>query len=139
MDIGSFANFLPRKGGAIISRAERIKREGSPNYPYALPVTAAAAVVILYIPAQFPDSRKYQPLDFLEVVNNDPNNSLTITINNADTYYCPAGTIRTISGDGVALWQVQITNNGAGATGAGLVQLTFKKEALTTDKWVRRL
>jgi len=124
----------PRKG-VIVSRLERVKREGSPNYQYILPATAAAAVVIINVSNQFPDSRKYHPLDSLEIVNNEPNNDLLITINGLDAYYCPAGTIRTIHGKGIALWQVSITNQGAGITTLNLVRLTMKKEAMTIDKW----
>ena len=134
MNIFEMAN-IKRQRGVIVSRLERIKREGSPNYLYALPVTAAAAVVTLNIQQQFPESRKYEPLDSIEIVNNEPANALTITINGLDAYYCPAGTIRHIHGRGIALWQVAITNNGAGATTLGLVQLTLKKEAMTIDKW----
>ena len=128
------ANLIQRKGNINI-RLERIKREGSPNYNYALPLTAPAAIVTLHIPGQFPESRKYQPLDSIEIVNNEPANPLNITINNRDTYYCPAGAIRTIHGRGIALWQLSIENLGVGNTTLGLVQITMKKEAMTVDKW----
>ena len=132
--LGDFANLFARKG-QFTSRVERIKREGSPNYPYNLPATAAAAVVTLSIPTLFPLSRKYQPLDFLEIVNNEAANDLTVTINNADVFYCPSWTIRTIRGKGIALWQVAITNVGGVITTLGLVRLTLKKEAMTIDRW----
>ena len=134
MGLFDIANIQRRKG-VVISRLERIKREGSQWYPYALPVTAAGVIVLLNIGLQFPDSRKYAPLDFMEIVNNDPACPLTITINNQDAFYCPAGTIRTISGKGIALWQVAITNNGGVATTANVIQLNLKKEAMTIDKW----
>ncbi len=130
---------ISRRKGVIISRAERIKREGSPWYPYQLPVTAAGAVVPLYIPDLFPDSRKYQPLDFVEIVNNGVATPITVQINgpSGDIHYIPAGVIRTISGSGIALTQVHITNLGAGATVLGLIRFNFKKEALTIDKWAQ--
>jgi len=128
------------KKGIIISRLERIKREGSPNYVYALPVTAAAAINQIHIPTLFPLSRKYEPLDFLEIVNNSVANPLTIIINGAgnDTWLVPAGTIRTIRGSGVALWQIETVNQGVGATVLNEIILTFKKEAMTIDKWAQR-
>jgi len=134
MGLFDIANIQRRKG-VIVSRLERIKREGSQWYPYALPVTAAGIIVQLDIGLLFPDSRKYAPLDYLEIVNNDPNCALLITINNQDAFYCPAGTIRTIKGKGIALWQVAITNAGAVATTAAVNQFNFKKEAMTIDKW----
>lgn len=130
------ANFQRRKG-VVVTRSERIKREGSPWYLYLLPVTAAGVMVPLHIPDLFPDSRKYQPLDFLEVVNNGVATPITIQINGpaGDSHYIPAGVIRKIGGGGVALWQVEITNNGAGATVLGLIRLNFRKEAMTIDRW----
>ena len=119
----------------IISRLERIKREGSPNYAYVLPATMAGVTVIINIPALFPASRKYEPLDSLEVVNNEAANDLLITLNGTDAYYCPAGTIRTIHGKGIALWQIAITNQGGLVTTLNLVRLTMKKEAMTIDRW----
>jgi len=131
------ANFSQRKG-VVISRVERIKREGSPNYTYLLPVTATTATVTFHVPTQFPLSRKYEPLDSLEIVNNEPVNDLLITINGGDVYECPAGTIRNIHGTGIALWQIAITNSGLVNTTLNLVRLTLKKEAMTIDKWAAR-
>jgi len=134
MNIFDIANIQRRKGVSI-SRIERIKREGSPNYTYLLPVTATTVTVTIHIPTQFPDSNKYQPLDFVEIVNNDAACPLTVTINNADAYSCPIGTIRTIHGQGIALWQVAITNDGGVNTTINRIRLTLKKEAMTIDKW----
>jgi len=134
MNIFEQAN-ISRKKGYIVSRLERVKREGSPNYDYVLPATAAGVTVILSIPTLFPLSRKYEPLDSIEIVNNEATNPLLITINNTDAYGVPAGSIRLIHGRGIALWQVAITNQGAGITTLNLVRLTMKKEAMTIDKW----
>jgi len=49
MGLFDIANIQRRKG-VTISRLERIKREGSPNYEYLLPITAAGAVVHIHIP-----------------------------------------------------------------------------------------
>lgn len=134
MSIFDIANIQRRKG-VYISRLERIKREGSPDYHYNLPVTAAAAVVSLHLPTQFPLSRKYQPLDSMEIVNNEAANPINVVVNGQDNFYCPAGTIRTVHGQGIALWTLAITNLGAGNTTLGLIRFTFKKEAMTIDKW----
>jgi len=131
-------NSITPQKGVIISRQERIKREGSPDYDYNLPATAAGVAVLLYVPAQFPLSRKYEPLDFMQVTNNEANNAITIVINGRDSHYCPAGTITTVHGGGVALWQLQITNNGGLVTTLGLVRIKMKKEAMTIDKWSQK-
>jgi len=136
MGLFDIANISRRKG-YIVSRLERIKREGSPDYHYNLPVTAPAAIDHIYIPTQFPLSRKYEPLDSMEIVNNEAANPLNVVVNGHDAYYCPAGTIRTVHGTGIALWTLDIENLGAGNTTLGLVRFTFKKEPMTIDKWAQ--
>jgi len=121
--------------GTIISRLERIKREGSPPYSYNMPATAAGANQIIDPNVTFPESRKYSPLDYIEIVNNEAANNLQLIINGKDTYYIPAGAVRTIHGKGVALHHLKIVNEGAAATTLGLVRVTLQKEAYTIDKW----
>tara|TARA_Y100000310_G_scaffold343565_1_gene451832 strand:- start:1465 stop:1881 length:417 start_codon:yes stop_codon:yes gene_type:complete len=128
------AKFLRRKG-VVHSRVERIKREGSPNYLYILPATLINVTVTIHVPTQFPLSRKYAPLDWMEIVNNEGANPILVTINNQDSWYCGIGTIRTISGEGVAIWQLAIQNIGTVTTTLGRVRLTLKKQSLTIDKW----
>jgi len=136
MGLFDIANTQRRKG-VVVSRLERIKWEGSPDYHYNLPVTAPAAIDHIYIPTQFPLSRKYEPLDNMEIVNNEVANAINVVVNGHDAYYCPAGTIRKVHGAGVALWTLDIENLGAGNTTLGLIRFTFKKEALTIDKWAQ--
>ncbi len=137
MSIFDIANISKRKG-YIVSRLERIKREGSPDYHYNLPALAAAAIGHIYLPTQFPLSRKYEPLDSMEIVNNSAANPLNVTVNGGqgDTYYCPAGTIRSVHGKGIALWTLDIENLGLVISVLGEIRFTFKKEALTMDKWI---
>ncbi len=129
---------IRRNKGVIVSRLERIKREGSPDYHYNLPITAPAAIAHIYIPTQFPLSRKYEPLDSMEIVNNSVAEPINVVVNGNDAYYCPAGTIRTVHGAGIALWTIAIENLGVGATVLGEIRFTFKKEAMTIDKWSAR-
>lgn len=137
MNLFELANIRPRRG-VTIDRLERIKREGSPPYVWPVPATAAGATSVIYVPTQFPASRKYEPLDSVEIVNNEATNDLTITINGKDRRPSPAGTIRTIHGSGVALWHIAITNDGAAITTLGKIILTLQKEPMTIDKWAAR-
>lgn len=121
----------------IVSRTEKIKREGSPNYTWTPGAIAVGASTSIYVPTQFPASRKYEPLDYIEIVNLETLNSLRVTINNGDTQIIPVSAIRTISGRGVALWHITITNLGAAVTTAGNIICTLKREPMTTDKWVQ--
>ena len=127
-----------RRTGITVSRLQRVKREGSPTYRWTPAVIASGASEVIEVGNQFPDSRKYEPLDAIEVVNNESTNNITLTINGVDSWYIPASTIRTIHGDGVALWHLEITNDGAANTTQGLIVVTLQKEPLTQDKWIRR-
>jgi hypothetical protein len=130
------ANFIRRKG-AIYDRTERIKREGSPPYVWEVPVTAASAESVIYVRDQFAASRKYEPLDSIEVINNESTNDLTLTINGGDTRKVPASSIRTVHGRGVALWHIGITNDGSVNTTLGDIVVTLQKEPMTIDKWAQ--
>ena len=136
MDLKTFASMYARTGkGVVLDRITRIKREGSPVYVWTPGAIAAAATAVIEVNNQFPASRKYAPLDSLEIVNNEAANDITVTINGGDARYCPAGTIRQIHGRGVALHHLTVTNNGAAVTTAGNIVLSLQKEPYTIDKW----
>ena len=134
MNIFDLANISRRKNTYIV-RQERIKREGSPYYTWQVPVTATTATSVIYVPSQFSDSRKYEPLDWIEIANNDTMD-LTLSINNGDSFPVPAGVIRTINN--IALWHVAVTNDGGGNTTLNKITVTMQKQPLTIDKWARR-
>lgn len=117
-------------------RQERIKREGSQYYTWKPGVIATTASSSIFPDIHFPDSKKYSPLDWIEVVNNEPTNDLTLTINSTDSFKVPAKTIRTI--DNIALRHIKVTNDGGGNTTAGLIVITLQKQPMTIDKWSRR-
>lgn len=122
--------------GVLTIRQERIKREGSPYYSYAMPATAAAASVSFDVEHQFPDAMKYKPLTWLEIVNNEASNDLLLVLNGDFTFFVPAGSIRTI--DNQAIWHIKITNNGGAITTLNKVMLTLQKPPLTIDEWARK-
>ncbi len=118
-------------------RQERIKREGSPYYTWIVPVTATTATSPIHVPSQFPQSVKYEPLDWLEIMNNEPANNLTIRINQSESLPVPAGTIRTV--EGKSLWSIDVTNDGGVNTTLGLIVVSLRRQPMTIDKWARRL
>ncbi|GAI27636.1 unnamed protein product, partial [marine sediment metagenome] len=84
----------------------------------------------------FPESKKYEPLDFIELVNNDVVD-VSLAINGQNHFVCLAGTIRTI--EGMPLHEIRITNNDAAtATTTGKIILTLQRQPLTIDKWARQ-
>jgi len=135
MNIGDLANFTRRKDLFTV-RQERIKREGSPYYTWKVPVTAASATSVMNPESQFPEARKYFPLDWLEIANNDAVD-LTLVINSAESIPVPAGTIRTI--DNLAVRFMAVTNDDPAAPSTlGKIIVTLQRQPLTIDKWARR-
>lgn len=116
-------------------RQRRIQREGSPYYTWTMPATAAGAIAAINVGQTFPECRKYQPLDWLEIINNEAANDLTITINNGDSFLVIAKTIRTL--DNIALWHIQVTNGGAAITTLGNIVVTLQRQPITIDQWAR--
>ena len=138
MTLENFFNIanLTRRRDVFTVRQERIKREGSPYYNWNVPATAAGAQSVIGVREEFPQARKYEPLDWIEVVNNEANNVLTLTINGTESFTVPAKSIRTI--DNLALWHITITNNGGVITTLGNIRVTLQKQPMTIDKWAQR-
>lgn len=136
MDLKTFASMYGRTGkGVVLDRLTRIKREGSPVYVWTPGAIAAGATAVIETNNQFPASRKYAPLDSIEIVNNEAANDIMVIINGGDQRYCPAGTIRHIHGRGVALWHIAVRNDGAAVTTAGAIVISLQKEPYTVDRW----
>ena len=125
-----------RQRGIVETRLERIKREGSPYYTWTVPATAAAATAVIEVGSTFPAAKKYQPLDFAEIVNNEAAIDILVTINgNALATLVPAMSIRKISGQ--ALWHIAVTNRGGVNTTLNAIIVTLQKQPITTDRILR--
>ena len=97
---------------------------------------AAAACVVIVPREYWAASRKYEPLDWAEIVNNDVVDVLACW-NGNNTIIVLAGTIRYIEGG--PIHQLRITNNdGAVSTTADKIRITMRREPFTIDKWARR-
>jgi len=115
-------------------RALRIRKEGSPYYRWSPGIIVAAANAYAWLDTQFPDSKKYAPLDWYEIVNNSTKN-LTITINGNQQHLVPASTSR--KDDLTAIRSFNIHNDAAANTADGEVIVTFARQPLTQDKALR--
>ena len=125
-----------RQRGVVVSRIERIKREGSPAYVWNVPATGAGLFSTIGIRETYPQSRKYEPLDSIEIVNNEATNNLQVNINGAAvTFLIPARTIRTIERQ--PIWNITITNLGGIITTLGNIICTMQRAPLTTDRLMR--
>ena len=119
-----------------IVREERIKREGSPYFTYTLPSISAGEYHSLVVGDDIPQSRKYLPLDFIEVTNND-SVSIEFQINEGDTFLVPAGVIKTVTERPIRRIRVK-NKDTTTATIEGKIVLLLQAMPITTDKFVRR-
>jgi hypothetical protein len=123
-----------------LTRLERIKKEGSPYYTWQVPATGPGATSQIDLFTQFPLARKYMPLDWLEIVNNDTVNC-TLLLNGpgGDALAVPAGTSRPIRGH-KSMNQVGVRNDDAAATSTlNLITVTLRREPITVDDVARGL
>ena len=132
------ANIIPKRDWrkTWYTRQERIKKEGSEFFTWAVPATAATATSNINVSAQFPRARKYQPLDFIEVQNNDVVD-VTLIINGNETLPVAAGVIRQV--DNHHLWQIGIRNDDTTVTSVlNAIIVSMRRQAVTIDSWARR-
>lgn len=120
-----------------LTRLERITKEGSPYYTWYVPQTAFGGQSAIDIGQQFPQSRKYQPLDDMEITNNDVVD-LTLILNGQGGEYLnvPAGTVRPVIGK--SLWKIAVRNDDA-ATNSTLNAITIiiRRRPKTADMAAR--
>jgi len=134
-----FKNIIPVYQRIALNRLKRIDEVGSPVYPFNVPVIAAATYIEQDIASQFPAARKYQPLDWTEIINNDTVDlNLYLNGTGGDYYHIPAGTTRIINR--TAVWQYRLTNCDAVTdTTLGKVKISFQRLSLDADEQARRM
>jgi len=119
----------------MLTRLERTKKEGSEYFSWITPVTVAGAISGIEVGNQFPRARKYQPLDWLEVCNNDVVD-ITLIMNGKEFLPVPAGTIRPVSNHPV--WEIAIRNDHAAtSTTLNSITVSLRREPITIDDWAR--
>ena len=123
-------------------RTARAKRGGSPYFTYTPGAINAAANTQIEIATSFPGARKYEPLDYIEIINNEAANQITVSINGSSAsasriFTVPARTMR-IAEDDVQIWTVNVQNDGAGVTTAGNIIIRLKKRPAIIDDVARQ-
>jgi hypothetical protein len=114
---------------------DRARKEGSPLYTYRPGAIVAGATDAREIATQFPAARAYQPLNFIEITNNDVVN-LTLLINSNEQIPVPAGVIKTIKRP--AIWLFAVRNDDAAvASTVDAIIVNVMREAMTSDEAVR--
>lgn len=123
--------------GISLVRQERVLRNGS-EYFTIKPAAISAAEFVIYdidTSSELEAARKYKPLDFLEITNND-DVDIEIQLNFADRFLVPKGCIKTIKNK--AYYSLKVTNKGTVSTTQDKVVLTLQRMPITTDEYIRR-
>ncbi len=118
-------------------RQERILKEGSEYFTIKLPAINAGEFEIYDIDTstQLAAARKYKPLDFIEITNNDTID-VQVILNFQDSFVVPKSVIKTITER--PIYSIKVLNIGASATTVDKIVLTLQRMALTTDQYVRK-
>lgn len=85
--------------------------------------------------AELVNARKYKPLDFVEITNND-SVDIEVTLDFQDTFLIPKGVIKTISER--SFYSLKVKNIGSAATTEGKIVLTLQRMPITTDQYIRK-
>lgn len=112
--------------------------DGSPDYTWAVPVTAAGGtnMSIIEVASEFPASRKYEPLDYVEISNDDTVN-VTLILNGTSFNACPSGSMRIKPFKGIR--QVAVRNDDALVdTTLNQIYVTLRRLPLSADEAARR-
>ena len=117
-------------------RDERMFTEGSPIYSYELPALAAATWTgTLRVWNQWLDARKYEPLDYIEVTNND-SVDLLLQMDTGDPLPIPAGTVRGRIDKPFRSFTIR-NEDAATATTQGKVYVVVQRRPTSIDRWAR--
>jgi len=120
-----------------IVRQQRVLQHGS-EYFTIKPAAIAAGDFIVYdidTSAELEKARKYKPLDFVEITNNDTVD-IELTLNFQDTFLVPKGVIKTISER--PFYSLKIKNIGSAETTVDKIVLTLQRMPITTDQYIRK-
>jgi hypothetical protein len=112
-----------------------VDRRGSPLFPEFHGAIVAAAVVLREVALQFPQARKYEPLDTMTITNNS-DESLTLTMNSEEVALIPART--TVKVSDRPIYTYTLTNISATDTSADEVHVLLQAAPLSADKLARR-
>lgn len=118
-------------------RQQRVLQHGSEYFTIKPPAIDAGDFTIYDIDnsADLVNARKYKPLDFVEVTNND-SVDIELTQDFQDTFLIPKGVIKTISER--SFYSLKVKNIGTAATTEGKIVLTLQRMPITVDQYIRK-
>jgi hypothetical protein len=128
--------FPPPEPSILDRREQRTFMNGSPFYTYELPILAFGAWTgALNVIDLFPDAEKYEPLDYIEVTNNDAVD-LMLECDTRETFPVPAGTIRGRVDKPFRTFRLY-NQDAAVNTIAGQVHIIVQRRPTSIDRWAR--
>lgn len=117
-------------------RQRTIIRHGSPRYQYSLAAIVAGASYTFAPDQYWPASKKYSPLDTIEISNLDPTCDLNVILNAKSRYVVPSSSTRVITDQ--AIRQIRIENRHAvTATTVNLVIISCERAPMSADMGAR--
>ena len=120
-----------------IVRQQRILQNGS-EYFTIKPVSITAGDFAFYDIDSSPElsvARKYKPLDFVEITNNDIID-IEVCLNSQDTFLVPKGVIKTISER--PIYTIKVKNIGSSNSTQDKIVLTLQRMPITNDQYIRK-
>ncbi len=126
---------LQHRYQSYLVRQTRTRREGSEPFVYSPAVLNGGERVDIDIGEQWPQSKKYAPLDYAQVTNNGVVD-IEITINQQDTWFVPAGIITEIKGRPVHAFSVK-NLHASSETAAGKIKVVVMRQPITLDQMAR--
>lgn len=118
-------------------RQQRVLQNGSEYFTIKLGAITAGDFVVYDIDnsSELSAARKYKPLDFVQVTNNDAVD-VEISLDFQDTFLVPKGVIKTISEK--SWYALKIKNIGSASSTADKIVLTLQRMPITTDQYIRK-
>lgn len=119
-------------------RQQRILQHGS-EYFTIKPAAISAGDFVIYdidTSSELEAARKYKPLDFVEVTNNDTVD-IEVQLSFQDTFLVPKGVIKKISER--PFYSLKVKNVGSVATTQDKIRLTLQRMPITVDQYIRKV
>ena len=118
-------------------RQQRVLQNGSEYFTIKLGVVTAGDFVIYDIDTstELAAARKYKPLDFIEITNNDAVD-VELSLDFQDTFLVPKGVIKTISDR--SFHSIKVKNISGTDTTADKIRLMLQRMPITTDQYIRK-
>ena len=117
-------------------REQKVLKFGSPYFTKRCPAIPVGGFLAYSLAGLDSAAPKYEPLDFLEVTNMDTVSSISVRLDDGDSFIVEPCVKRSIS---QKPWRrLRLTNLGAAEIAANKISLLAQREPITQDTYIRR-